>query len=109
MGQAMTRLLARIPPSLYVLATLAALAAWQLTPRTADPVNPDVFDSVRSIVKLCEAGGADTPQEAERCRDVNYLVQWCTTRGKGMCTLERFYDTMVTLGFRLPPLHPEPQ
>ncbi|HKI97895.1 MAG TPA: hypothetical protein VKB51_05425 [bacterium] len=107
----MTRVLSRIPQSVYVLAVVAGLLTWQLAPRAPAPLDPEVLDSVHSIVRFCEAAvditeRAVTQQEAARCKDVRYVVQWCSTRGKGLCTLEHLVDTLVALGFRLPPLRP---
>jgi hypothetical protein len=111
----MRALLSRIPSWAYLTAVLAGAVAWGLMPHDERPVNPDVFDAVNSIIELCRRPAAELAQQgpqalaqdAARCDDVRYLTEWCGTRGQGTCSVSKVYDTMVALGYHLPPLHRE--
>ena len=99
--------LARLPAWVYLAALAAALVGWGLAPRSVAPVNPEALEALKSIVALCDRATDPAAPDAARCEDVRYVVQWCSTRGKEMCELDKVYASMVALGFRLPPLHPQ--
>lgn len=103
----MLRLLARVPLWVWLLLVLGALTAWELAPEPVAPLNPDALETVASIVALCERADATDSVAAGPCDDVRYFARWCRTRGRGMCSLNKFYDSMVALGFHLPPLYTE--
>jgi hypothetical protein len=99
----MSALLSRIPSWVYFVTVASALIAAGLLPYDERPVNPDVVEAMQSIISLCQP--AEDAAQDPRCDDVRYYVQWCSERGRGMCTVGKFYDAMVGLGFHLPPLH----
>ncbi len=102
----MTAVLERIPSWAYVVGVLAALLVWEFVPLTAERrVNPEVLHAIESIAALCSE--ELQPGERRRCEHVQYLIHYCSTRGKGTCSVSRYYEMMVTWGFKMPPLYVE--
>ncbi len=94
--------LTRTPSWLVAVVATAALLAWEFTSLEGHPVNPDALATVQAIVTMCEGDGA--PDDAAPCESVRHLMRWCRTKGKGTCVVDNVYESLLTMGFQLPPL-----
>lgn len=95
-------LLEKIPNWVLLVVPFAALMSWHAFSVDERPVNPEVVETFNYIFAECAAEPHDEP--TQRCEGVRYVAEYCSTRGRGLCSVDGVYETFQNLGYTLPPL-----